>query len=191
MPEMIRYYLNEAQPGLGQDLPVHEPARPGLCAGQPRQAGGQTRQRVRRIWPDGGAPCHRAKRAEFARLIEANPRNYIAQPTCPVDRTDLHRRYRGTRHLDLRPFILQGRDTWVTPGSLTRVALVKGSLVVNSSPGRRQQDTWIVEDNGKMIMLSRVAERLYWMARYLERAEDIARLDPGLYPPDHGHSRRL
>ena len=49
------------------------------------------------------------------------------------------------RHLDLRPFILQGRDTWVTPGGLTRVAMVKGSLVVNSSQGGGSKDTWIVE----------------------------------------------
>jgi len=49
------------------------------------------------------------------------------------------------RHLDLRPFILQGRDTWVTPGGLTRVALTKGSLVVNSSQGGGSKDTWIVE----------------------------------------------
>ena len=49
------------------------------------------------------------------------------------------------RHLDLRPFILSGKDTWVTPGGLTRVALVKGSLVVNSSQGGGSKDTWIVE----------------------------------------------
>ena len=49
------------------------------------------------------------------------------------------------RHLDLRPFILQGRDCWVTPGGLTRVAMKKGSLVVNSSQGGGSKDTWIVE----------------------------------------------
>ena len=49
------------------------------------------------------------------------------------------------RHLDLRPFILSGENTWVTPGGLTRVALVKGSLVVNSSQGGGSKDTWIVE----------------------------------------------
>ncbi|MEM8564485.1 MAG: circularly permuted type 2 ATP-grasp protein, partial [Pseudomonadota bacterium] len=51
------------------------------------------------------------------------------------------------RHLDLRPFILQGNKTWVTPGGLTRVALVKGSLVVNSSQGGGSKDTWIVQSN--------------------------------------------
>ena len=49
------------------------------------------------------------------------------------------------RHLDLRPFLLSGKDTWVTAGGLTRVALVKGSLVVNSSQGGGSKDTWIVE----------------------------------------------
>ncbi|MGD8809075.1 MAG: circularly permuted type 2 ATP-grasp protein, partial [Gammaproteobacteria bacterium] len=49
------------------------------------------------------------------------------------------------RHVDLRPFILHGKDTWVTPGGLTRVALRKGSLVVNSSQGGGSKDTWIVE----------------------------------------------
>ena len=90
------------------------------------------------------------KRAEFARLIESNPRNYIAQPTlalstaptCIDDSVE-------PRHLDLRPFILQGKDSWVTPGGLTRVALVKDSLVVNSSQGGGSKDTWIVEENRK------------------------------------------
>ncbi len=49
------------------------------------------------------------------------------------------------RHLDLRPFIQQGKKSWVTPGGLPRVALVKGSLVVNSSQGGGSKDTWIVE----------------------------------------------
>ena len=62
----------------------------------------------------------------------------------------------------------------MTPGGLTRVALRQGSLVVNSSQGGGSKDTWIVEGGG--LMLSRVAERVYWMARYLERAENTARL---------------
>ena len=49
------------------------------------------------------------------------------------------------RHLDLRPFILQGKESWVTPGGLTRVAMKEGSLVVNSSQGGGSKDTWIVE----------------------------------------------
>ena len=87
-----------------------------------------------------------AVRRKFARLIEENPRNYVAQPTLALSTAPTY--IDDTvepRHLDLRPFILQGRDTWVTPGGLTRVALTKGSLVVNSSQGGGSKDTWIVE----------------------------------------------
>jgi len=82
----------------------------------------------------------------FARLIEENPRNYIAQPTLSLSTAPTF--IDGVpepRHLDLRPFILQGESSWVTPGGLTRVAMVKGSLVVNSSQGGGSKDTWIVE----------------------------------------------
>ena len=86
--------------------------------------------------------------AMFAELIKANPRNYIAQPTLNlstaptiVGKGDLE-----PRHLDLRPFILQSKDTYVTKGGLTRVAMRKGSLVVNSSQGGGSKDTWIVEE---------------------------------------------
>ncbi len=80
------------------------------------------------------------------------------------------------RHVDLRPFILSGEDIYVTTGGLTRVALRKGSLVVNSSQGGGSKDTWIVDMGGRLSMLSRVAENIYWMARYVERAENTARL---------------
>ena len=87
-------------------------------------------------------------RREFAALIENNPRNYIAQPTLSLSTAPTY--IDDTvepRHLDLRPFILQGKDTWVTPGGLTRVAMTKGSLVVNSSQGGGSKDTWVVEGN--------------------------------------------
>ena len=81
----------------------------------------------------------------FAREIRRNPRNYIAQPTLDlsVAPTVCDNRVEP-RHLDLRPFILQARDHHVTAGGLTRVALRKGSLVVNSSQGGGSKDTWIV-----------------------------------------------
>ena len=78
------------------------------------------------------------------------------------------------RHLDMRPFVLQSKSLYVTTGGLTRVAMREGSLVVNSSQGGGSKDTWIVR--GDLNMLSRAAESLYWMARYLERAENTARL---------------
>ena len=64
-------------------------------------------------------------------------------------------------------------DTTIVPGALTRVALKRGSLVVNSSQGGGSKDTWVLSS---MSMLSRVADSLYWMSRYLERAEHTARL---------------
>jgi uncharacterized circularly permuted ATP-grasp superfamily protein len=87
-----------------------------------------------------------AERKRFANLIKHAPRNYIAQPTLSLSTAptvcgnDIE-----PRHLDLRPFILQAERTYVTAGGLTRVALRKGSLVVNSSQGGGSKDTWILE----------------------------------------------
>ena len=87
------------------------------------------------------------KRAEFREKIQANPRNYIAQPvvtlSCCPTWTD---EGLGPRHVDLRPYIVSGASTWVLPGGLTRTALVKGSLVVNSSQGGGSKDTWVMEN---------------------------------------------
>ena len=85
------------------------------------------------------------ERAGIAAAIQANPRNYIAQPVLKLSTapTLVHGEIEP-RHLDLRPFILQGERTYVTPGGLTRVALRRGSLVVNSSQGGGSKDTWIV-----------------------------------------------
>jgi len=85
------------------------------------------------------------QRTEFAKRIEATPRNYIAQPTLSLSRVpvivDDH--FEG-RHVDFRPYILYGKDIFVLPGGLTRVALKKGSLVVNSSQGGGSKDTWVL-----------------------------------------------
>jgi uncharacterized circularly permuted ATP-grasp superfamily protein len=81
----------------------------------------------------------------MAAAVEANPRNYIAQPVLALSTAPtLVQDEIEPRHLDLRPFILQGQRIWVTPGGLTRVALRRGSLVVNSSQGGGSKDTWIV-----------------------------------------------
>jgi uncharacterized circularly permuted ATP-grasp superfamily protein len=85
------------------------------------------------------------EKAAMAAAVEANPRNYIAQPVLALSTAPtLVQGEIEPRHLDLRPFILQGRGVWVTPGGLTRVALRRGSLVVNSSQGGGSKDTWIV-----------------------------------------------
>jgi uncharacterized circularly permuted ATP-grasp superfamily protein len=90
-----------------------------------------------------------AEREAFAEKIQANPRNYIAQPTLALSRvpTLIDGRLEG-RHVDLRPYILYGDDIRVVPGGLTRVALRRGSLVVNSSQGGGSKDTWVLSAGG-------------------------------------------
>jgi uncharacterized circularly permuted ATP-grasp superfamily protein len=85
------------------------------------------------------------QREEFARRIQAQPRNYIAQPTLALSRvpTIVDDHFEG-RHVDLRPYVLCGKDIYVVPGGLTRVAMKKGSLVVNSSQGGGSKDTWVL-----------------------------------------------
>lgn len=85
--------------------------------------------------------------AEMKRIIKADPRNYIAQPIISLSTVPtLTENTIEPRHVDLRPFILQGDRSFVTAGGLTRVALVKGSIVVNSSQGGGSKDTWIIDD---------------------------------------------
>ena len=94
-----------------------------------------------------GPHSTKAEREEFARRIKDNPRNYIAQPTLSLSRVPvlIDDHFEG-RHVDLRPFILYGEDIYVLPGGLTRVALKKGSLVVNSSQGGGSKDTWVLSN---------------------------------------------
>ena len=86
------------------------------------------------------------ERSKYIKRLEKNPENYVAQPTLALSTAPTV--IEGNiepRHLDLRPFILQGKKIWATNGGLTRVAMKKGSLVVNSSQGGGSKDTWIVE----------------------------------------------
>jgi uncharacterized circularly permuted ATP-grasp superfamily protein len=94
-----------------------------------------------------GPHSTREQRAEFAKKLKDNPRNYIAQPTLALSRvpTICDGHFEG-RHVDLRPYILYGKEIFVLPGGLTRVALKKGSLVVNSSQGGGSKDTWVLAD---------------------------------------------
>jgi uncharacterized circularly permuted ATP-grasp superfamily protein len=93
-----------------------------------------------------GPAASKKERNVFAELIKKNPRNYMAQPALKLSTAPtLCGKHIEPRHLDLRPFILQARDHYVTAGGLTRVALRKGSLVVNSSQGGGSKDTWIVD----------------------------------------------
>jgi uncharacterized circularly permuted ATP-grasp superfamily protein len=88
------------------------------------------------------------ERATFAEALKANPDNYIAQPTIQLSTAPclVDGRMIEPRHVDLRPFILSGEKVVVTPGALTRVALRRGSLVVNSSQGGGSKDTWVLAE---------------------------------------------
>ena len=94
-----------------------------------------------------GPAASQAEIEEFRTVLQANPSNYIAQPTlslssCPT----FVESGIAPRHIDLRPYVLSGRTVQTVPGGLTRVALKEGSLVVNSSQGGGTKDTWVLED---------------------------------------------
>ncbi|HMP84889.1 MAG TPA: circularly permuted type 2 ATP-grasp protein, partial [Verrucomicrobiota bacterium] len=92
-----------------------------------------------------GPKASRSEIAEFRKKVEAEPRNYIAQPMISLSRHPTHMdSCLEGRHIDLRPFILYGEKIVIVPGGLTRVALRKGSLVVNSSQGGGSKDTWVL-----------------------------------------------
>lgn len=146
VPEIIRYYLGE-EPVL-QNVPTYVCWKKDdreyvldnldtLVVKAANESGGYGML----IGPHSGAE----ERNKFAKLIQENPRNYIAQPTLSLSRVPILAgdRLEG-RHVDLRPFILYGEDIYVLPGGLTRVALKKGSLVVNSSQGGGSKDTWVI-----------------------------------------------
>jgi len=146
VPEMIRFYLGE-EPILA-NVPTWLCRRPNDC----RYVLEHLDQLVVKETHGAGGygmligPCAtRAQIAEFRDRIRANPANYIAQPTlalstCPT----LVEEGIAPRHVDLRPFVLSGERISMVPGGLTRVALKKGSLVVNSSQGGGTKDTWVV-----------------------------------------------
>ena len=148
VPDMIRYYLGE------------EPILPNvpsfMCADKVhRQHVLQNIENlvVKPANESGGYGLYigptetRRRTAEMRRLIKANPRNYIAQPIINLSTVPtLCENTIEPRHVDLRPFILQSDRSYVTAGGLSRVALVKGSLIVNSSQGGGSKDTWIIED---------------------------------------------
>ena len=147
VPDMIRYYLNEKAliGSVKTYLCMNEKDREyvlenieKLVVKPANESGGYGLM----VGPKSPPSRHR----EFRALIEKDPRNYIAQPTLSLSTAPtLCGNDIEPRHLDLRPFILQGKDSWVTPGGLTRVAMKKGSLVVNSSQGGGSKDTWIVD----------------------------------------------
>lgn len=150
VPKIIEYYLGEKPilPNVPSFLCVNDKDRKHVLANLENMV-------VKPANESGGygmlvGPASTAEeRKRFSALIEANPRNYMAQPALRLSTAPtLCDGNIEPRHLDLRPFILQGDKTYVTPGGLTRVALRKGSLVVNSSQGGGSKDTWIVDVGG-------------------------------------------
>ena len=94
-----------------------------------------------------GPHATKEEHEKFRQAIIADPRNYVAQPVVSLSRSPsfCDGAIEG-RHIDLRPYILYGEKITIIPGGLTRVALRKGSLVVNSSQGGGSKDTWVVDD---------------------------------------------
>jgi len=147
VPAMIRYYLGEE--AILPNVPSYLCAEPdqlqfvlanlaNLVVKPTNESGGYGMLM--------GPRSTEQEREEFAVLVRANPRNYIAQPVLQLSTVPtLIDQQIEPRHVDLRPFILSGSEVQVTMGGLTRVAMRRGSLVVNSSQGGGSKDTWIVE----------------------------------------------
>ncbi len=149
VPEIIRYYLSE-EPLLNNvetflmTNPVHRQHALANLDTLVVKAVGESGGYGMLI----GRQSTTAQREDFRRRIEADPRNYIAQPTLEFSRAPcLIDGGIQARHVDLRPYTLFGDRARVVPGGLTRVALEKGSLVVNSSQGGGSKDTWVVNDS--------------------------------------------
>ena len=146
VPKMIRYYLGEDAilPNVPTFLCSDEKECAHVIANLDKlvvkptnESGGYGIMLGPKATPEERAAC--------AEKILANPRNYVAQPMISLSRVPslINDRFEG-RHVDLRPYILYGKDIFVLPGGLTRVALKKGSMVVNSSQGGGSKDTWVL-----------------------------------------------
>ena len=148
VPEMIRYYLGEEP--IIENVPTYLCSRPDDQAYVLAHLNQLVVKAVSEAGGYGmliGPHASQAEILEFAEKIRANPRNFIAQPTLDLSTVpSLSEGELYPCHVDLRPYVLRGKGAWVSPGGLTRVALKRGSLVVNSSQGGGCKDTWIVED---------------------------------------------
>jgi len=148
VPQIIKYYLD--QDPILANVPSYLCMYPDQCEHVLKNLDSLVVKPANESGGYGmmiGPRASAAERAKFADLIRANPRNYMAQPTLDISTAPtLADNKLAPRHLDLRPFVLQSDQVYVTTGGLTRVALRKGSLVVNSSQGGGSKDTWIVEE---------------------------------------------
>jgi uncharacterized circularly permuted ATP-grasp superfamily protein len=148
IPEIIEFYMG--RPPILKNVPTYNCRKPDSLKYVLDNLGDLV---VKEVHGSGGygmlvGPTASKEDVEAFRVrVKANPANYIAQPTlalstCPT----LGEEGIGPRHLDLRPFVLIGDEVRLVPGGLTRVALRKGSLVVNSSQGGGTKDTWVLQD---------------------------------------------
>jgi uncharacterized circularly permuted ATP-grasp superfamily protein len=154
LPEIVRYYLGEEV--IIENVPTWLCSRADerdyvlthlseVVVKSVSEAGGYGML----IGPHAG----RDEIDQFAHKIKENPRNFIAQPTLELSTVpSLSDGEVFPCHVDLRPYVLRGRQAWVSPGGLTRVALRRGSLVVNSSQGGGCKDTWIVADREQLSL---------------------------------------
>jgi len=146
MPRIIRYYLSEE--------PILKNVDTRICAEPDALAYTLAHLNelvVKPVAESGGYGLligpHASKQQleDFVKLLKADPANYISQPTLKLSVSPtLCDQDVQPRHIDLRPFAITGKDTWVLPGGLTRVALRPGTLVVNSSQGGGTKDTWVL-----------------------------------------------
>ena len=147
MPRIIAYYLNEE--------PVLDNVETHICGeaeGLAYTLANLENLVVKPVGESGGygliigPHATRQEIADFRVQLQADPANYISQPMISLSVSPtLAGASLAPRHVDLRPFAITGRKTWVLPGGLTRVALREGSLVVNSSQGGGSKDTWVLE----------------------------------------------
>jgi len=148
VPDMVRFYLSE-EPLIGQ-VPTYQCFRDEDRRYVLDHVGELVVKSVNEAGGYGmliGPQSTKKQQNEFRERIAANPRSYIAQPrielsTCPT----WTKSGPAPRRVDLRPYVVNGKSTWTLPGGLTRVALVKGSYVVNSSQGGGSKDTWVLQD---------------------------------------------
>ncbi len=146
MPRIIKYYLDED--------PILPNVQTNICGeeeGLKKTLDNLDKLVSKPVGEAGGYGVvvgPRASKRELARLralIKSDPGNYISQPMVGLSVSPtLIGRAIEPRHVDLRPFALTGEDTWVLPGGLTRVAMKRGSLIVNSSQGGGSKDTWVL-----------------------------------------------
>jgi uncharacterized circularly permuted ATP-grasp superfamily protein len=151
VPRMIKYYLDQEPilPNVPTYLASEEADKKYILENLPKLV-------VKAANESGGygmlmgPKASKSEIAAFRKKVEAEPRNYIAQPMISLSRhpTRVDNNCFEGRHIDLRPYIINGEKIVIVPGGLTRVALRKGSLVVNSSQGGGSKDTWVLYGDG-------------------------------------------